>query len=277
MSDINEKASSDDNKKKIKTNQPDLDQRRSIVSSLEYLTALGIENGWQVAPGWYAPLCDEYVNDCLKDYKYSGLNRKKKDDDNKKESSENDMFIEEIYDLRHRAILLIDRILEKPLSSSSDNSDDPLQCVYYAVNNVLGNNDGARLINLLCPMSGGDVSQDNPDTPNTYRPNNGNVLQLKPSFFEQSSPMRWIQGFLYSLACCRSGVETYSQSKKDCNWQPNQWQYDDNQQKVPYNKIRQGRGIAGDGMVAKTEDSWKEDGISFGAGQISIYNKSEIK
>ena len=277
MSDINEKASSDDNKKKIKTNQPDLDQRRSIVSSLEYLTALGIENGWQVAPGWYAPLCDEYVNDCLKDYKYSGLNRKKKDDDNKKESSENDMFIEEIYDLRHRAILLIDRILEKPLTSSSDNSDDPLQCVYYAVNNVLGNNDGARLINLLCPMSGGDVSQDNPDTPNTYRPNNGNVLQLKPSFFEQSSPMRWIQGFLYSLACCRSGVETYSQSKKDCNWQPNQWQYDDNKKKVPYNKIRQGRGIAGDGMVAKTEDSWKEDGISFGAGQISIYNKSEIK
>ena len=48
-------------------------------------------------------------------------------------------------------------------------------------------------------------------------------------------------------------------------------------EKLPYVKIKQGRGVAGDGMLTRYDDSWKEDGISFGAGQLTIFNRSEIK
>ena len=283
MDSVNANASSDDNKKKKSTgNMPTSDQRKATVNALEYLTATGIENGWQVCPGWYAPLCDDYINDRLENFKYSGINKEKKDS-----SVKDDKFIEEIYDLRHRAIMLIDRILDKPLISTTDKSTDILQCVHDAVYNLLGNNDGSRLVNLLCPMQ--DTTNDKVDTPNTYRIDSDSILKLDPKFFEHARPFRWIQGFLYALACSRSGVEAYSESKKDCNWQPRQyyqvtWDADDvssgnagKSKIVPYNKIRQGRGLAGDAIEAKDEDSWKEDGVSFGAGQISIYNKSTIK
>ena len=94
--------------------------------------------------------------------------------------------------------------------------------------------------------------------------------------------MRWIQGYLYSLACTRSGAEPYSESKKDCNWQPQQYYqkvlYNGREEvMMPNNKIRQGRGLAGDAIQAESEEAWKEDGVSFGAGQLTIYNRSTIK
>lgn len=271
MINIQNKASSDDTKKrKVKSDLPTKEQRKSTIKAIEFLTASGIENGWQICPGWYAPLCDDYVNNCIENYEKSGIEKKKDGG-----SSEYDKFAEEIYDIRHRAIMLINRILDKPLISGSDKSDDPLDCVHDAVYNLLANNDGSRLINLLCPMQ--DVANDRVETPNTSYVESDNTLKLESKFFEKASPFRWIQGLLYSLACSRSGAETYSESKKECNWQPVQFRTTKDSKKMPNNKIKQGRGISGDGMLAESEESWKKDGISFGAGQISIYNKSEIK
>ena len=288
MNSVQEGASKEKKTRTTKLNGTTKEQSESVIKALEYLTATGIENGWQIAPGWYAHLCDEYINDCIEELDVSGIKKEKDIQD-----SEN-AYIAEIYDIRHRAIMLIDSILDKPITASKDKSDDHMQCVYDAVNNVLNTGNGRRLLNLLCPMQDTSNSSSNVGGNNSYKPNNGNVLELDPKFFEEASPIRWLQGYLFSLACTRSGIENYSQTKKDHSWQPNQWQiqeveYDINdmssgnmnkverKEKLPYVKIKQGRGIAGDGMLTKYDDSWKEDGISFGAGQITIFNRSEIK
>ena len=288
MNKVQDGANKENETRSTRLNGTSKDQTEAIIKALEYLTATGIENGWQIAPGWYAHLCDEYINDCIEDLDVSGI-------DKQSEIHESDnAYITEIYDMRHRAIMLIDSILDKPITTSKDKSDDHMQCVYDAVNNVLNTGKGRQLLNLLCPMQ--DTSDSNNDTGgnNSYRPNNGNVLELDPKFFEEAVPIRWLQGYLFSLACTRSGEENYSPTKKDNSWQPNQWQnqdveYDPNdvssgnmnkvqrKEKLPYVKIKQGRGVAGDGMLTKYDDSWKEDGISFGAGQLTIFNRSEIK
>lgn len=157
---------------------PTREQRKSTIKAIEFLTASGIENGWQICPGWYAPLCDDYVNNCIENYEKSGIEKKKDGG-----SSEYDKFAEEIYDIRHRAIMLINRILDKPLISGSDKSDDPLVCVHDAVYNLLANNDGSRLINLLCPMQ--DVANNRVDTPNTSYVGSDNILKLESKFFEK--------------------------------------------------------------------------------------------
>ena len=279
MMEVQNKASEDDNKKKSQSNggnRATSEQRKSTVKAIEFLTASGIENGWQVCPGWYAPLCDDYVNERMEDYKYSGIKKEKKDS-----SVNEDQFIGEIYDIRHRAIILINRILDKPLISTKDKSTDQFDCVHDAVNNLLGTNDGKQLIALLCPM---DYNYEGTNTENKHDASqiNDPKLELDPKFFQYPDPMRWIQGYLYSLACTRSGAEPYSESKKDCNWQPQQYYqkvlYNGREEvMMPNNKIRQGRGLAGDAIQAESEEAWKEDGVSFGAGQLTIYNRSTIK
>ena len=282
MIDIQNKANSDNTKKKKgKKNYPTKDQIKSISSALEYLTASGIENGWQIAPGWYAPLCDTYVNDELESFRYSGISKTKESE------KQNNEFLSSVYDLRHRAIMLIDRVLDKPLISDHDKSDNALDCVYDAVKNLLGDGNGKQLVELLCPMQ---YQYEFTENKVEASKQNHTKLDLKPEFFEYADPYRWIQGYLYALACARSGSEPYSEGKKGCNWQAQQWQnkrYDTNDKAagkqgyrdfvIPYNKIRQGRGNAGDNMLADTYESWAEDGVSFGAGQITIYNKSEIR
>lgn len=282
MTDVQSKANSDDTKKKkAKKNLPTKEQIKSVANSLEFLTALGIENGWEIAPGWYAPICDDFINKEMEDFEFSGIEKTKDTTLNK------DMYIEEIYDLRHRAIMLINRILDQPLVTTRDRSNNPLECVHDAVQNLLGSGTGKQLVDLLCPMQYQYQFTENKVEMSSQ---NDTHLKLDPGFFEYPDPMRWLQGYLYSLACSRSGAEEYSESTKDCNWQAQQWQnkkYDANDKAaglqgyrdfvVPYNKIRQGRGNAGDNMLADTYDSWTEDGVSFGAGQLTIYNRSTIK
>lgn len=245
-----------------------------IINALEYLTASGIENGWQVAPGWYAPLCDEYVNEELAKLSFSGIEQEATTGEG------NNEYAEAIYDLRHRAIMLIDRILDKPLSCTNDaafpGEEPTMKAVDVAVGTLFGTSDGQQLLELLCPMR--DVNLNERD------------LQLKPEYFEVSDPARWIRGFLYALACVRSGDEQYSSAAKDSSWQPNQYQkvkYDasDKEAKaagygddyIPYILIENRRANSGKLPTAQTYDSWHKEGMSFGAGQIKRLPVSEIK
>ena len=101
--------------------------------------------------------------------------------------------------------------------------------------------------------------------------------------------MEWLKFYLYALACARSGSQPYGTNKKDAAWQPNQWQdrvYSEADkaamdaglrgEKIPYNKVEL-KNNATDNPLAETYDSWHEDGVSFGAGQITRYSKSMIK
>ena len=247
-----------------------------IINAIEYLTASGIENGWQVAPGWYAPLCDTYVNDELAKLSYAGVEQDAEPNEG------NNEYIEAIYDLRHRAIMLIDRILDAPLNCTTDAAvfagDDPImKAVDVAVGTLFGTADGQKLLDILCPMR---------DHKNLDK----NDLQLTPTYFETSDPLRWIRGFLYALACVRSGDEQYSSAAKENSWQPNQFQkikYDKSDKEakaagyadsyIPYVLIENRRANSTKLPTAQTYDSWHKEGMSFGAGQIKRLPVSEIK
>lgn len=273
-------ADADTDTKKSGAKTPTKDQSKAVISAIQYLTASGIEHGWQVAPGWYAPLCDTYVNDELEKYKYSGVVQTAKLDE------ENSQYVAEIYNLRHRAITLIDKVLSRPLSSSKDATNDPLRCVTDAVNNVFRDtSEGKQLLKLLCPM----MDKSEIGTENKGEASSIDVLKLKSEYFAKADPIQWIQGFLYSLACTRSGAEPYSDTKKSENWQPRQWQSKTypttdssaikaglSGDKIPYNKIENNNN-AGDNMLADTYDQWRDHGVSFGAGQITRYPAKQIK
>ena len=246
----------------------------STTAILQYLTASGIENGWEVRPGWRAPLCDQYINDEMMKFKYSGVEVEKTP------SEDENQFITDIYDLRHRIIMLINRILDKPLQTDKDKNirsyTDYLK-IEDAVNAVFDNDDGKQLLALLCPMGEIYISPDN----------RGAVFN--PKLVDYPQPMEWLKFYLYALACARSGSQPYGTNKKDAAWQPNQWQdrtYSEADkaamdaglrgEKIPYNKVEL-KNNATDNPLAETYDSWHEDGVSFGAGQITRYSKSMIK
>ena len=269
---IQKSASADNTKKAKGIKGMTVDQSKAALASLEYLTALGIENGWQISPGWYAPLCDKYINKEMEKHECSGIPREEGNDE------KCSVFIEDIYDLRHRAIMLIDRILDKPLSIRSDNTFDDLKCVSRAVDAIFRNNeDGVKLLELLCPMN-----MENRTVGNSSQRN----FKLKPEYFQKADPYCWLEGLLYALACCRSGETSYSENSDETAWTARQWIYKEGEHKayggpkdhvIPFAKTRQARGIAGDAIIAKSEESSIEDAVAFGAGQIQIHSINDIK
>ena len=279
---ISAKAHDDNTIKKKVSNKPTEEQVKTTISTLEYLTALGIENGWQVKPGWYAPICSEYINKEMEKYPYAGIVQMPK----KVNEEDYDQFIRDIYDMRHRAIMLINRLLDKQLSTSQTAEVDPCVSAWDAVQAVFGTDDGKKLLDLLCPMV--DPDQKKFEENKQQNANKNDRLRMTTEFFEEADPIRWLQGLLYALACCRSGQEEYGDGKSENAWKARQWndQADLAEQQqadglnyfaIPYNKVQQGRGIAGDGILATSEESALTDGISYGAGQLTIYNVETIK
>ena len=256
-------------RKNTNTKEGRKDRLYSTTSVLQYLTATGIENGWAIKPGWNAPLCDKYINDEMTKFKYSGVEVKKD-----KGESDN-QIIAEIYDLRHRIIMQIDKLLDRPIQSTSEliTYSDYVKCS-MAVDNFFNCDAGKQLIKLLCPLQDDELIHN---------------LDDKESLFEKAEPYMWLKGFLYALACTRSGSQVYAPNKKDDAWQPNQFQnkkYDKSDEgakehgykgdKIPYNKIELKNNVT-DNPFADTFDAWYNNGKSFGCGQITKYPKSQIK
>lgn len=246
----------------------------STTAVLQYLTASGIENGWEIRPGWSAPLCDDYMNDEMMKFEYSGVEIDKSDEE------KNNQILAEIYDKRHRIIMLINRILDKPLQITKDKNirsyTDYLK-IEDAVEAIFDTDDGKQLLELLCPMQEVYISAANMGS------------DFDPKLLEYATPKQWLKAYLYALACARSGSQAYGPEKQDSAWQPNQWQerkYADGDEgarkagcagdKIPYNKVELKNNVT-DYPLAETYDSWHTDGKSFGAGQITRFSKSQIK
>ena len=260
-----------ENVKKKKQDGPTVDQSRQILNTLHYLTALGIENGWQISPGWFAPLCSKHINDEMEKLPEAGIKQKAE------QNEENNQYIKDVYNIRAKCIRLINSILSGPIVSSSDKkSNDVLGCINDAVDNVFGSGDGAKLLDLLCPIKGvAGWTENKVEMSQTNDPR----LRLTTEYFNYANPLRWMKGFLFALACVRSGQNDYAEGAKEENWFPRQWQSSSitGPDVPPFNKVRQGKGLAGDGIEAKDADTAQEDVISYGAGQITIYNIDTLK
>ena len=266
----------DTKKKRAKNDGPTVEQSREVLDALFYLTALGIENGWEITPGWHAPLCSQFVNDEMEKLDESGV-------DQEAEPSEgSNAYLKEIYDLREQAIRLINSILDGPLITSRDkHTDDKLGCINDAVEAIFADGDGAKLLELLCPISNkGDSDFDGENKHEAQNQNDINKkLELTSNYFEVAHPKRWLKGFLFALACTRSAIDDYAEKKEEDSWFPNQWQNPNitGEAGVPFNKARQGKGVAGDGILVGSKEEALKDIISYGAGQITIYNIDTIK
>lgn len=283
MSDIQSSSEEDDSKKKTQKEKKEKVENLKVVgSALEYLTASGIENGWQVNPGWFAPICSDYIEKEMKKYKYSGINQTTEVNEDANE------FVSEIYDLRHRALMYINRLLDKPLKITDDRinggegglaeqSNMEFRLLDKAVDTFFEDSDAKALLALLNPMNA------------TADDMKGKLLKIdSESYWQEPNMIQYIKGFLYALACTRSGSEVFGVTKTN-SWKPKQFQdyeYNDNDdeakkagkkgKKIPNNRIEGNKG-GGDLPLAETYKSWYEDGVSFGAGQITRYPKSEIK
>ncbi len=150
IQDVSEQAKNEGkttNTKKSKARK-ELDSAASIGATLEYLSATGvIDSGWNLNGKFNATLADETTNKGVEKLKCSGLNQSGVDDD----ESTNEIY-QEIYDMRAKAIHLIDKILAKEMNYTKDDmekQDIVIACKQAVVNIFVKDKDGKELFKLL--------------------------------------------------------------------------------------------------------------------------------
>ena len=108
MEDVSKLAKNEGVTKKDKEKEyKDLQNTAAIGSTLEYLTATGLDTGWMLRDGYSAVLADTVTNTYVSKLKSSGL-------DLKAEAEEkNDKIYQEIYDMIAKSLYHIENILNK--------------------------------------------------------------------------------------------------------------------------------------------------------------------
>ena len=152
MEDVSEQAKNDKYKSKdVQKAYKDMESIANIGTSLEYLIATGITEGWSLKNDWNAVLSDPATNEGVEKLKCSGLD---KDAD---EDEKDNKIYQEIYDTRSKALYYIDKILEKEISYVSDdmqNENVLTACKKALVAVFVNDSDGAELFKLLNGGSG---------------------------------------------------------------------------------------------------------------------------
>lgn len=148
-----------------------------IGSSMQYLLATGMADGWELKSTWNAVLSDKCVNDNIEKLNVSGI-----DNTNVKDEEKDNKIYQDIYEMRSEAIYLIDKILEEELTYTEDNEmnqDIWIACKNAVENIFIENENGQKLLKLLnggeTPDRNGTETRFSYDTlgnPNIDNPNN---------------------------------------------------------------------------------------------------------
>ena len=252
--------------------------------ALIYATLADIQEGWEIKSGWFATMAPVSTNLSVENCELSNI----KESDNEDETN---IYATSIFEIRKKAIELIDKILEQPMSLKdlSYSVDKPHTFWYKgsgdgntlkdpigeAVDCVFKENaDGAALLKLLCPY--GDIKSIN-----------GFVWKNHDEYYnklKKARPLNYIQHFLHAAACTLSGDEPKRGQTgflKDGNeytdYGARQYYSHENVYKddsaIPYCLCEN----AGKPMTAaKSKEQALEYGVRFGMCQISKEKKSEI-
>lgn len=274
-----------DNQSKTTEKQQTFEDLMNIGVSLDCLTAYGIENGWQIKPGWYASLPESYINDLVEKLDKSGVNRA-----NTKEEDKNNEWIKDLYDIRKQAISLIDDILSKPIEYRKNESDFEGDfapgMVHYAVKKIFDNEQGHKLLKLLDPMDNCFKSfskseyiiklKDNYSIVNTDMEDkvHANEMFKDEDFFETPNILSYMEGFLFASACALSGANPFNKNAILENWVP--IQYTNFKKKIPNVRIKEKDTISKELSNATSMEEALESGRFFGCCQIGIYNIDQI-
>lgn len=130
--------------KKTQKAYRDLEDISNIGTSLEYLIASGMFDGWKLQNDFSAVLADPITNKNVRKLSCSDLDLEA--DENEKDNK----IYQDIYDMRSKAIHYIDKILEEPLSTTDYSDKDVIKGCKIALVNVFVKNDaGKELFKLL--------------------------------------------------------------------------------------------------------------------------------
>lgn len=184
---------------------------------INYLTACNIQEGWEIKPGWTAPLCTRYTNQALEDMTSY--------DATKEEQS--NAYAEDILQLRKDAINLINNILSRPINYNPPtetylNSTGPMVQITHTLERMfMKDEDGKALMKLLCPLDNlwgpkNDIHITDNGTPNGEK------------YFKTPNILRYIAGFVYAAGCAATAQEEFREGVKDERWCPNQFAISEN-------------------------------------------------
>ena len=264
------------NSKLTEEEKDDAIKTMELSAALNKITLSDIIDGWELKPGWKAPLADSHLNDSI-------ANLKKEDN----------AYAKEILERRKQAIQLIDKILAKPIEYRDDKYrahrktgfslfhsttiDYKVVCQKAISNLFYDDEDGKQLIQLLCPTV-------------SIAAGYGTMLdqvfgsgKFNDDFFKESNPLNYLVGFLFASGCALSGEREYNSKLDTKDWYPKQYvnslnapNIDDSDSVykdyvLPYCVVD---NIGGAPKISTTIENGIQNGTMFGAWRINKYSST---
>ena len=284
-------SSSNENIKKSKKSKAKEIQEEDcadLSNLLIYLTACDIQEGWEIKPGYTAPLVISETNLAVERLGCSGIEGSEKTADDL-----NNAYAKEIFDLRAETIKAIDDYLSDPIdygkydvdlhATWASGSADGYGGVISKVVEAFGSEEkGKKILQLLNPFEDMWEIVDAGWFKKSKENLKGKTHYKGQPDYTQAYMLNYLAGFLYSAAKTLSAKKTFNPSDSQLNWEPCQYQMDEHEEIV---KDKDGNRIPNckvelNGKPIDTADSLKESldyGIQWGMFQIKRYRASELK
>ena len=242
-----------------------------LGSIMKFLTMCDVNDGWEIRPGWKAPLCEEATNSAIRDLT--------------KENATDNAYAEEIKSKRKRALRLIDNILKQPLKERTMNDNGlgyyPLTAANVVNEMFYDNKDGKELMELLFP--GLEIKKAKV-TKGSSILGTSNEVKFDKDYFAKPHPLNYLVGYTYAAGCALSGHEEYRAKSTVDKWGPNHHGFgselttaiyaeDQPTTLMPY--CVEDR-IAGGRKLSSKIDSAIKNGTCFGAFRITSYSAATV-
>lgn len=250
-------------------------KQKDTERHLNFLLSTDLTDGWKIKPGYQAPLCDEGINDAIRNLPRAGA---------KDSNGEYNEAASKIKTMRKKAIELIDSILSKPIELRNSKNGEPVMPGYINPDKNIGfkkdvfssgieiaiekeyenmfvkNKEGNELIKLLNPF---DIER---DFSNKYS---------KPNM------KRYFTGYAYASACTYTAVESYKGGIFDKGDYKPRFVYDLTGEKfkdeegnfVPLCKINTETSSRN---ASSLKEALEGDGYMFGPYSIKVFTTEEL-
>ena len=271
------------NDPKYANRKEDMETALEEVDILNYLTLCDVTDGWEIKPGFKAPLCDETTNDAIRNL-----------------NTEENLYAKSIKEKRAKAIELINKILDGPINYRDSVSDmERISPSFYqtaserAVNAVFYDNKyGRELIELLCPsLKIEKLKAIYGEGANTSPSAAAHLTEYENKFtekyFKKLNPLAYLAGYVFASGCALSGAEEFKADANEANWHPNHFScnidisnftYAQDTDKYPDTLLPyiEEERIEGGSSYATKISHGISKGTCFGAWRIKKYSANDI-
>ena len=249
---------------------------------LIYLTACDIQDGWNLKPGYTAPIVASETNLAIEKLECSGIKH-----DKVTSGEKNNQAAKDIFELRKQAIQAIDTYLSKPINygkyrrgNSSDftyvsNTTSVYMDIMKTVDTFCKEEEAKAILKILNPFeekfkTDGQISS------------NGVENTILKMDYTKPNLANYLVGYLHAAARCITAKNIYDTSNKSSEWEGQQFRVDSSGKvikdskgnKIPNCKVDiEGKTIS----QAESLDEALNSGIQWGLFQIKKYRASELQ